>query len=147
MTPEGRAARRRRRGNLKCAPGRSVQVEGRHQVAVPGAGSPVLGQQLSKRHLDREPELAIGILVGPWRTDRAAEQRFLDPLRTRLAITRWFGKQPGGCGMRRSSLPKPGRPIRPGIRRARRARRADTAFPAPITRATGRYPHPGAVIS
>jgi dipeptidyl-peptidase 4 len=68
-------------------------------------------------------------------------------LRTRLAITRWFGKQPGGCGMRRSSLPKPGRPIRPGIRRARRARRADTAFPAPITRATGRYPHPGAVIS
>ena len=59
----------------QVAPGRGVQVERRHQVAVPGAGSPVLGQQLRERHLDRDPELAIGIVVGPRRVDRAAEQR------------------------------------------------------------------------
>jgi hypothetical protein len=46
---------------------------------VPGAGSPVLSQQLGERHLDRDPELAIGIIIGPRCVDRAAEQPFLDP--------------------------------------------------------------------
>jgi hypothetical protein len=44
------------------APGGSVQGQGRRQVAVPRAGSPVLSQQLGERYLDRDPELAIGII-------------------------------------------------------------------------------------
>jgi len=46
---------------------------------VPGAGGLVFSQQLSERHLDRDPELAVGIVVGPRRVDVAAEQRGLDP--------------------------------------------------------------------
>src|ERR1700751_3524642 len=52
--------------------GGGVQVERRHQVAVPGAGGPVLGQQLSERDLNRDTELAVGIVVGPRRVDGAA---------------------------------------------------------------------------
>src|ERR1700722_2325417 len=95
---------RDRLGPPQDAPGRGVQVEGCHKLVVPGAGRPVLSQQLGERHLDRDPELAIGIVVGPRRVDRAAEQVLLDP---RALDPAQVADQPGYRHQRRARQRRP----------------------------------------
>jgi hypothetical protein len=64
----------------QVARGRGVQVEESDKVSVPSAGSPVVSQQLSERYAGCDPELAIRIVLGPRRVDRAAERDGLDPI-------------------------------------------------------------------
>ena len=77
---------------------------GAHEVPVPGAGLPVVGQQLGDRDLRGDAHLPVRVIIGPRALAWSAEHRELDP---RELDPAQVADQPGDGRQRRAGERRP----------------------------------------